>query len=79
MNRERLTAKGAWAAIGLGVLAYELGCPAGQTLSEGIDQALETHPLLIKLAVGVTALHLINALPERVDPFSHALKLIKGS
>ena len=59
----------AWAAIGAGVLAYEMVCPEGETLSEGVDRALSKHKLITTLAVGATALHLLNKLPEKLDPF----------
>lgn len=62
-------AKYAWVAIGASVLAYDLLCPEGQTLSEGVDKALEKHPVATTLAIGVTALHLLNRLPAKLDPF----------
>lgn len=66
----------AWGAIGLGVAAYEVLCPHGETLSEGVDQALE-HSRLRRAAtvsaIAVTALHLCNAIPEKLDPFHYAL------
>lgn len=73
-----LTAKRAWGAIGLFVLAYELKAPPGQLLSEGADASLVRHPILTRAAIGLTALHLMNALPERYDPFYQGLKLLKG-
>lgn len=74
---EKHIAGKAWAAIGAGVMAYELMCPNGETLSEGVDRALEEHRWLTTAAIGITALHLVNALPEKIDPFSRALKTIK--
>jgi hypothetical protein len=72
-----LTARRGWAAIGLGVLAYEMSCPQGELLSEGANRAIERHPLLVKAAIGYTALHLMNALPEQVDLFSQFTKRLK--
>lgn len=72
-----INANKAWAALGAGVVAYELVCPVGETLSEGVDRALESHKWLTIAAIGVTALHLANALPPQVDPYHQALKIIK--
>ena len=73
-----LTAGKAWAGLAVGVLAYEVLAPDGELMSEGVDRALERHPLITTLAIGATALHLLNILPERIDPFHQALKLMKG-
>lgn len=69
-----LTAGRAWATIGLGVLAYELVTPPGELLSEGVDRAIAKYPILTRAAVGYTALHLMNLLPEPVDLFHHVTK-----
>lgn len=66
----------AWAALGVGVAAYEVMCPKGETLSEGVDRALERHPAARAATIGliaVTAMHLANILPERFDPYHRAL------
>lgn len=76
--RPELTAKRAWAAIGLGVLAYEIACPKDELLSEGVDRALESHKAMTLAGIGVVALHLANLLPDRLDPLSQGLKLLKG-
>lgn len=79
--RPELTAKRGWLAVGALVGAYELAAPEGQLLSEGVDRALEKHPLLVTAAVGSVALHLLNAIPEQIDPISRindvARRLIK--
>jgi hypothetical protein len=66
-----------WCAIGATVLTYELICPKGELLSEGVDRAIEDHPIIVPLAIGITALHLMNKLPERIDPFHRFIDLIK--
>lgn len=66
----------AWLALGAGVAAWDILCPPGETLSEGVDRALE-HPVYRAVALGgiaVTAAHLANLLPDRIDPFHNALK-----
>jgi hypothetical protein len=72
-----LTARRAWAGLAAGVIAYEIACPKGELMSEGVDRALETHKVLTTLAIGATALHLLNMIPEQYDPF-HRLSRIIG-
>lgn len=69
----------AWLAVGAGVLAYDLLCPSGETLSEACDRAIETHPVLTLGLIGATALHLANAIPQRFDPFAQVLSFVKGN
>ena len=71
------TAEKAWLAMGAGIIAYEALCPKGELLSEGVDRALDKHPILTRALIGTTALHLVNMLPEAIDPFHHAVNLIK--
>lgn len=81
MNLEKLhisQAGKAWAVLGLGVVAYDLTCKQGETLSEGVDRGLESKPVATTLAIGVTCLHLLNKLPQQVDPFHQFLKMVKG-
>ena len=66
-----------WAAMGVGIAAYEVMCPQGETLSERVDTALEGSPIkraVTLAAIGVTALHLGNVLPPAIDPYHWALK-----
>lgn len=70
MEKFNLTARNAWLAIALGVTVYEAAAPKGELLSEGVDRALEAHPFLTHAAIGVTALHLLNILPPKLDPFN---------
>lgn len=55
-----------WAALAGGVVAWDMFAP--ETLSEGVDRALEHNKPLTYAAVGTTALHLLNMLPESIDP-----------
>lgn len=73
--REHLNAKTGWVAT-LGVAAaYEILCPEGETLSEGVDRALEHDSLKYAAiaGIGITAAHLLNLIPEKYDPFHYAL------
>lgn len=57
----------AWIALGLGVLAYDLAAPDGETLSEGADRYMQHHPWITR-AVGVGLVcHVCNAVPSRFD------------
>jgi len=72
---ERLNARNGWMAVGALIVSYEIACPDGETLSEGVDRALE-RPLGKVLALGgiaITAAHLANLIPEKYDPFHYAL------
>lgn len=73
--RPEITAKRSWLAIGAFVAVHELACPDGELLSQGVDKAIEKHPVLTTLAVGGVALHLINAIPEKYDPIHQLVNL----
>ena len=68
-----LTAGNGWKAIVAGVLAYEALCVEEELLSRGMDRLLEKHPVWPRIAVLVVAFHLVNWIPERVDPFAMAV------
>jgi hypothetical protein len=71
----------AWVGIIGGVIAYDYLAPEGGTLSEGVDYALEKHPIATVAAIGMTALHLLNAYEawgiERFDPIHQAAALAR--
>jgi hypothetical protein len=69
----------AWLGLGSGIILYDYFCPEGQTLSEGVDIALEKHPFLTVLAIGTVALHLCNVLPQRIDPLHQLARLRPSS
>lgn len=54
----------AWGVLIAGVATYDAFCPKGQTLSEGVDRAIEKHPVVTIAAVGAVALHLVNAFDK---------------
>lgn len=65
----------AWGVLIGSVAAYDVLCPKSETISERLDPILE-RPLgrtLLYGAVGTTALHLCNLIPEKIDPFSRLL------
>lgn len=73
----KITAGKAWIGLAAGVVAYDILCPEGEMLSEGVDRGLEANRTATIAAVGVTALHLLNVLPPSVDPFSLGLSGLK--
>lgn len=64
-----------WAGLMAGVLVYEIVAPPGQLLSEGVDRALLRYPNLTRAVVLMVALHLINLLPQHVDPLNRVASL----
>lgn len=67
----------AWAALGGAVVIYEMLCVEGELLSEVADRALIAHPYLTRLGIGLVALHLVNAIPPRVDPIHQLAVLMR--
>lgn len=58
----------AWIALGVGVLAYDLTAPPGETLSEGADRYMVRHKWLVRaVGVGLVA-HVCNFISGRYDP-----------
>lgn len=61
-----------WGAIAIAVAYHELTCKEGHLLSEAVDRALDKGPIsraVVFLAVTVTAGHLLNLLPPKLDPY----------
>lgn len=71
----------AWSVLAAGVAAYDILCPPGETLSEGVDRALEMQrgKVFALGAIAITAAHLANVLPEKVDPFHKATQLKRAT
>jgi len=65
----------AWIGLGAAVAAYDIFSPKGETLSEGMDGMIERRPKLTYLAVGAVALHLLNILPNQIDPLHQVSKV----
>ncbi|AQT78337.1 hypothetical protein B1R94_02435 [Mycolicibacterium litorale] len=58
-----------WLTVAAVVLVVEATAEPGELLSEGVDRYLARRPWLTRTAVVLTAAHLLNLLPARVDPF----------
>lgn len=66
--KEHLKASRGWAGLTGLILAYECLAPRGELLSEGVDRALEKHPIATTVGVGYIACHLLNLVPPYADP-----------
>lgn len=60
----------AWLALAGGILAYDLACPPGETLSEGMGRYHQARPWATRIGIAVVALHLLDWLPAKLDPFT---------
>ena len=58
----------AWLALAAGVVSWDAMCGEGQTLSEAADRWMMSQPWLVRVSVLLVAAHLVNALPDRLDP-----------
>jgi hypothetical protein len=61
-------AKKAWLAIAVIVVGHNVSADDGDTLSEVVDGWIAAHPWLARSVIAVLALHLANAISNRVDP-----------
>lgn len=67
----------AWIALGAGIAAYEIACPPGELLSEGVDRYLSRRPWATRVAVIALAAHLLNIIPQRIDPLHQLARIVK--
>jgi hypothetical protein len=60
-----------WLALGAGVVAFDYLSP--ETLSHAVDRALECPRSRYAAmgAVAITAAHLLNFIPDQLDPFKY--------
>lgn len=59
-----------WIALGAGVAIFDRYAP--ETLTNRAHRT--EHPWAARIAIGTVALHLANALPERLDPIHQVVK-----
>lgn len=57
----------AWITLGVGVLAWDMACGDGQTLSEAADRYLLRHPWLVRGVAFAVAAHVANVIDPRLD------------
>ena len=65
-----LTASNGWKALMAAIAVYEVACAEEELLSRGFDRLMVRHPVWPRVVVLAFALHLINWIPQRVDPVS---------
>jgi len=60
----------AWLGIAAGVAGYESAAVLRrwELLSEATDRYRSRHPVLTQIAIAYLAVHLLRAIPRRVDP-----------
>lgn len=66
----------AWLTLAVGVIGYELLAKDGELMSHQVDRWLVSHPRVTTAAISLTALHLLNRLPEWCDPWSIGFKWV---
>ncbi|QAY02767.1 hypothetical protein SEA_SHAOBING_36 [Mycobacterium phage Shaobing] len=69
----------AWLALGAGVVAYEIACPPGELLSEGVDRYLDRRKWMTRVVVVGLAAHLLNLIPQRFDPLTRLSAAVRRS
>ncbi|WP_202973039.1 DUF7427 family protein [Mycobacterium celatum] len=70
MRRKRLRpADKAWLTLVAAIVVYELAARDGELLSDGVQRYMARQPWLVRAVIAVTAAHLMNALPRRLDPY----------
>lgn len=64
-------------AIGTAVLAHDVLCREGETISEWFDEALERHKV-ITLAIGAAVVgHVFNLIPPKYDGIHRLAQWVK--
>ena len=59
----------ALSAVAVGILAYDVSAPPGETITAGVHHLHQHHRWWVRLAVAVTAAHLLGVMPKGADPF----------
>jgi hypothetical protein len=68
----------ALAAVATAVIVYNVAiAPDGETISEGVDELLTTHPVLTRAAVALLAMHVANLIAQQADPVHWAFAVAR--
>lgn len=62
--------------MGAGVVAWDACCGPDEMLSEACDRYLLFRPWVTRATVAVTGLHLLNLIPNPIDPFCRLSDLV---
>lgn len=74
-----LTASNGWKGLITAIAVYEVVCAEDELLSRGFDRLMVKHPVWPRIIVLAFALHLINWIPQRVDPVSKLFHVTRKS
>ena len=55
------------------IVLWDVSCPPGETVTDAIRRIHKARPTLTKILVGVFVTHLLEYLPQQVDPLHYAL------
>lgn len=69
----------AWIALAVGVVTYDVLAHPGETLSEGADRYMLTHPWTTRAVALAVSGHVCNLLPGRYDPIHLFFKALRGT
>jgi hypothetical protein len=61
----------AWRLLAAAIATYELITPPEQLLTAACERGIKRHPIAVRAAIIVTALHLLGLIPRRIDPYAH--------
>lgn len=64
----------AWIALATGVVAYDVLAPPQQTLSDGADRYMLSHPWITRAVALAVAGHVCNLVPDRFDVIHQLFK-----
>lgn len=67
----------AWLGLVAGVTLYDALSRDGETMSERYAQFVDDHPVMAWGAVAITAGHLLDIIPEKIDPIHNLAKLAR--
>lgn len=65
----------AWIGLAVGVGVYDMASPPGHTLSEGMTRYHRTRPWLTRAIIAYLVAHLLDWLPDRLDPLTQATRI----
>jgi hypothetical protein len=69
----------ALAVGGITILAWDVFCPPGETISDGVGALKSAQPVAVVTVTAVTAAHLLDWLPPAVDPFRWLFRVLRGA
>lgn len=68
----------AWLGLVASVTLYDVLSKDGETMSERYSDFVDEHPALAWGAVAITAAHLLDLIPDSIDPIHNLAKLARA-